>query len=158
MMVISNGNSGPGCDTTGVPATNDDGFSVGALRESGEKIAVFSSRGPAVDYDGDVIIKPDIIAPGVNVISSVPDGRYAASQGTSMAGPHVAGVVALLWSAAPELIGDLDRTEQILIDTARQIQTTERCLDSNTSDELNTDTGHGIVDAYAAVKSVLGDR
>ena len=158
MMVISNGNSGPGCDTTGVPATNDDAFSVGALRESGEKIAVFSSRGPAVDYDGDLIIKPDIIAPGVNVISSVPGGRYASSQGTSMAGPHVAGVVALLWSAAPELIGDIDQTEQILIDTARQIQTEERCLDSNTNNELNTDTGHGIVDAYAAVKSVTGDQ
>ena len=73
-----------------------------------------------------------------------------------MAGPHVAGVVALLWSAAPELIGDIDQTEAILIETARQVDTTERCLDGIDTAEFNTSTGHGIVDAYAAVKAALG--
>ena len=156
MMVVSNGNSGPGCDTTGVPATNDDAFSVGALNVSGKSVVGFSSRGPAVDYDGDIIIKPDIIAPGVEIVSSLPGDTYGPSQGTSMAGPHVAGVVALLWSAAPELIGDIDQTEAILIETARQVDTTERCLDGIDTAEFNTSTGHGIVDAYAAVKAALG--
>ncbi|MFK7804594.1 MAG: S8 family serine peptidase [Anaerolineae bacterium] len=157
MMVISNGNSGPACDTTGVPATNDDAFSVGALNPSGN-MAGFSSRGPAVDYDGDLIIKPDIIAPGVEIVSSLPGNTYGPSQGTSMAGPHVAGVVALLWSAAPELIGNIDQTEQILVATARQIQTTERCIDGVTDGaEVNTDSGHGIIDALAAVREALGN-
>ncbi|MEM8857833.1 MAG: S8 family serine peptidase [Chloroflexota bacterium] len=151
LMVISNGNSGPACDTTGVPATNDDAFSVGALSSSGT-MAGFSSRGPAVDYDGDLIIKPDIVAPGVEIISSLPGNTYGPSQGTSMAGPHVAGVVALLWSAVPELIGDIDQTEQILVESANQIQLEERCLDNQADPEINTDTGHGVIDAYAAVQ------
>jgi subtilisin family serine protease len=157
LMVISNGNSGPACHTTGVPATNDDAFSVGALNPSGT-MAGFSSRGPAVDYDGDLIIKPDIVAPGVDIVSSIPNDSYAPLQGTSMAGPHVAGVITLLWSAAPELIGDIDQTEQILIATARQINTTERCLDEKSGDDeqVSTASGHGIIDALAAVKMALG--
>ena len=154
MMVISNGNSGPACDTTGVPATNDDAFSVGALNPSGT-MASFSSRGPAVDYDGDLIVKPDIVAPGVEIISALPGDTYGPSQGTSMAGPHVTGVVALLWSAVPDLIGDIDQTEQILVKTAHQIQIEERCLDNQDDPEINTDTGHGVIDAYAAVKMAL---
>jgi subtilisin family serine protease len=55
----------------------------------------------------------------VDVWSAWPGGQYAANSGTSMAGPHVAGVVALLWSANPDLIGDIDRTEQILRETAQ---------------------------------------
>jgi subtilisin family serine protease len=72
-----------------------------------------------------------------------------------MAGPHVVGVVALLWSADPSLIGDIDRTEQILIDTA-QPYTGDRsmgCFDGGTP---NAAYGYGVVDVYAAVKEVLG--
>jgi subtilisin family serine protease len=52
----------------------------------------------------------------VRVLSAFPNSSYETTDGTSMAGPHVAGVVALVWSANPALIGDIDRTEQILID------------------------------------------
>jgi subtilisin family serine protease len=71
-----------------------------------------------------------------------------------MAGPHVAGVVALLWSAQPKLIGDIDRTERILIETARPYDGAPSGCDST---ELpNNGAGYGVVDAYAAVKAALG--
>ncbi|MEK7323941.1 MAG: S8 family serine peptidase, partial [Chloroflexota bacterium] len=123
-----------------------------AVDRSGD-VASFSSRGP-VTVDGSGRSKPDIAAPGVGVFSSLPGGTYGANSGTSMAGPHLAGVVALLWSAQPELIGDIDRTEQILIETAQPYTGVRSgCFEGNVP---NTAVGYGIVDAYAAVKMALG--
>ena len=66
-------------------------------QESGAGIANFSSRGPvAVNWH----IKPDILAPGTNIKSTVPEG-YQELQGTSMAAPHITGVVALIKEAHP---------------------------------------------------------
>ncbi len=155
MMVVSNGNSGPACNTTDVPASSDAAYSVGALNPSGEAIAGFSSRGPAIDTDGDLLIKPDIVAPGVEILSSLPGGSYGESQGTSMAGPHVAGAVALLWSAVPDLIGNIDATETILSQSARKIDVTNSCLEGADGDDLNNATGHGVLDIYAAVETAV---
>jgi len=73
-----------------------------------------------------------------------------------MAGPHLVGVVALMWSANPALVGDIDRTTQILIKTASPspLRATADCS-APLSDPNNT-TGYGLVDAYAAVKMALG--
>ncbi|KAA3644868.1 MAG: peptidase S8 [Chloroflexi bacterium] len=151
MMVVSAGNSGPTCSTIGVPATADQAFSVGAINESGV-ITGFSSRGPVL-FDGSGNLKPDITAPGDNVYSSIPNNSYAYFPGTSMAGPHVAGVVALMWSANPELIGDIDATEQILIDTAEYKQANDLC--GADDGERNNVYGYGIVDAFEAVQAAL---
>ena len=114
-VVASAGNEGPACSTINdAIALYDEVFSVGALDEAGN-LAPFSSTGP-VTVDGSGRVKPDILAPGVRVLSAFPNSSYEVTDGTSMAGPHVAGVVALVWSANPALIGDIDRTEQILID------------------------------------------
>ena len=96
-------------------------------------------------------MKPDIVAPGVNVRSSLPGSTYGENSGTSMAGPHIAGVVALLWSAQPKLIGDIDKTEQILISTARPYEGTPSGCDR--SELPSNGAGYGVVDAYAAVRA-----
>jgi subtilisin family serine protease len=70
-----------------------------------------------------------------------------------MAGPHLVGVVALMWSANPALIGDIDRTEQILNDTARQYAgSLPSCVSGG---RPNAAVGYGIVDAYEAVKQAI---
>ncbi len=117
-VVASAGNDGPRCGTVTDPiATYAGAFTVGAV-DAQRNLAFFSSAGPVM-VDGSGRTKPDIAAPGVDVWSAYPGGQYAMFSGTSMAGPHVAGAVALLWSADPTLIGDIDRTERILRETAR---------------------------------------
>jgi len=153
-VVVSTGNDGPNCATVNAPLSlYDSVFSVGALDQAGN-IAFFSSRGP-VTADGSGRMKPDIAAPGVDVLSSVPGGGYATESGTSMAGPHVVGAVALLWSAEPSLIGDIDRTEQLLTQNADPYtgDTSVGCFQGNTP---NTAYGYGDLDVYKAVKAALG--
>jgi subtilisin family serine protease len=107
--VFSNGNSGPFCSSSGSPGDYPESYSSGAYDQAGI-IADFSSRGPSAFG----IAKPNIAAPGVDVRSAFPGNSYAFLSGTSMAAPHVAGAVALLWSAAPSLIGDVTATRELL--------------------------------------------
>jgi hypothetical protein len=153
-VVASAGNDGPRCSSVDNPiAIYDASFSVGAIDRLGN-IADFSSRGP-VTLDGSNRVKPDIIAPGVNVLSALPGGSYGENSGTSMAGPHVAGVVALMWSAQPRLIGNIDRTEQLLIETARPYEGAQSgCFEGGMPSDA---TGYGVVDAYAAVQAALAE-
>lgn len=154
-VAASAGNDGPACDTISNPISlYDSVFSVGAVDSQGN-LANFSSRGP-VSADGSNRIKPDIVAPGVEVFSSLPGGTYGPLSGTSMAGPHLAGAVALLWAADPGLVGDIDRTEQILIDTARPYygaRAPGECFSDGTPNDAY---GYGLVDIYAAVGLALG--
>ena len=152
-VVVSTGNDGPSCSTVNAPLSlYDSVFSVGAIDRSGD-MAVFSSRGP-VTADGSGRMKPDIAAPGVDILSSLPGGTYGSNSGTSMAGPHVAGAVALLWSAEPSLVGDIDRTEQLLIQAADPYtgSTDIGCFTGNIP---NAAYGYGVLDVYEAVKEVL---
>ena len=105
------GNDGPSCSSIMYPpAIYASSISVGAL-DSGDHIASFSSRGP-VTIDGSNRIKPNLSAPGANVRGAVPGNGYQSGwSGTSMAAPHVAGGVALLWQANPSLVGDIDATQ-----------------------------------------------
>jgi len=149
VVVASAGNSGSGCSSVvAPPAIYDATFTVGATN-SGDSIASFSSRGP-VAVDGSGRLKPDVAAPGVGVRSSVPGGGYGLKSGTSMAGPHVAGALALLWSAAPDLIGDVDAAEQIIVGTARP--RVDLSCGGEPGGRPNNVYGWGIIDALAAVR------
>nr|WP_269474618.1 carboxypeptidase regulatory-like domain-containing protein [Phytohabitans flavus] len=104
-------------------------------------MASFSSRGAGQDGE----IKPNISAPGVNVRSSLPGNAYGTANGTSMAAPHLAGAIALLWSAAPSLVGQITATRSLLNDTATDKLDTA-C--GGTADDNNV-YGEGRLDALA---------
>jgi subtilisin family serine protease len=152
-VVVSTGNDGPKCETVESPLSlYDSVFSVGAIDQMGN-MADFSSRGP-VTVDGSNRAKPDIVAPGVGILSSLPKGTYGSNSGTSMAGPHVAGAVALIWSAQPKLIGNIDATEQLIVATAKPYTGSASigCFSSGTP---NIAYGYGVIDVYEAVKQAL---
>ena len=143
------GNSGSGCSTVkDPPGIYDAVYTVGAISGSTGTIASFSSRGP-VTIDGSNRLKPDITAPGVLVRSAIRGGGYSLLSGTSMATPHVAGAVALLWSARPELRGKVDLTENILNESAVRVMVTD-CGSTSTSIP-NSVYGFGRLDIKAAV-------
>jgi subtilisin family serine protease len=145
--VFATGNSAnnvpsPFCDTTDSPADLVESWAVGA-HNSTNTIAPFSGRGPGENGT----IKPELTAPGVDVRSSVAGDAYETLSGTSMAAPHVAGAVGLMWSAAPTLAGDIAETMRILATTAVDVDNTT-C--GGTAGNNNV-WGEGRLDAYAAV-------
>ncbi|MBK8906256.1 MAG: S8 family serine peptidase [Anaerolineaceae bacterium] len=149
VTVHSAGNSGPGCSTVDDPAgTYPASFTVGAT-DSFDTIASFSSRGPSA-FDGG--LKPDISAPGVNIRSTIRGGGYAGGyNGTSMAAPHVAGLVALLISANPGLAGNVDSIEAILQGTAVPRTTAQGCGGDTSTSVPNHVYGYGRIDALAPI-------
>ncbi len=152
VVVVSAGNAGSSCGSVNdPPAIYDASYSVGAT-SSTDTIASFSSRGP-VTVDGSNRMKPDISAPGVGIRSSVPSGGYSSMSGTSMAGPHVAGAVALLLSAVPGWIGQVDAVEERLNLTASHDVTPTGQVCGGTPDNQfpNNTYGHGRLDIYKAI-------
>ncbi|MEU8035526.1 S8 family serine peptidase [Streptosporangium sp. NPDC049078] len=141
---FSNGNvTGAGCNSSGSPGQYGSSYSAGAF-DVGNAIASFSTRGTGENGE----IKPNLAAPGVNVRSSVPGG-YGAFSGTSMASPHVAATVALMWSASPALQGDIASTRELLDRTAIDVNDT-RC--GGTAEDNNI-WGEGRLDTFAAVQA-----
>ncbi len=123
-------------------------FAVGALDISDPQnpfVASFSSRGPSTcSADPILQIKPEISAPGVNTYSTIPGGGYSSSfSGTSMATPHVAGVIALMRNANPNL--DVITIKQIIMDTATDIDAP--------GDDNNT--GNGMINAHLCVLAAI---
>ncbi len=149
-MSAAAGNTGfYGCSTVSdPPAIYQDVFTAGSVDKVGQ-ISSFSSIGP-VDLPGRSYQKPDLLAPGEQILLAAPGGTYTFASGTSFAAPHVTGVVALMWSANPELIGDIETTTRILLETAQPFNGVEPDCGSGTPG-----SGAGILDAYAAVKAAI---
>lgn len=148
-MSVSAGNTGYyGCSTVSDPlAIYEDVFSVGSVNLAGN-LSEFSSVGPVIT-DGSERLKPDLVAPGENITSSYPNGTYSSASGTSFSAPHVSGVVALMWSANPLLMGEVEATADILRDTAQPFHGIEPECGKEES------VGSGILDAYAAVLAAM---
>jgi subtilisin family serine protease len=125
VVVVSAGNSGVnGCGSVdNPPAIYDSSFTVGAT-DSSDNITSLSSRGPA---DHTNLLKPDISAPGQGIRSSLRGGGYGSKSGTSMAAPHVSGLVALLLSARPYLTGQVEAIETQIKQNALPLTTLENC-------------------------------
>lgn len=157
MVVVSAGNSGSSCGSvSNPPAIFEHSFSVGASNIDDE-MAGFSSRGPVlVDQSGR--IKPNVTAPGVNIRSAGREGSYFNASGTSAAGPHVAGAVALIISAYPNLAGRVETIETILEETAVGINSDQDCGNLSGLNVPNNTIGFGRIDVAAAVKRALEIR
>jgi subtilisin family serine protease len=156
VVVVSAGNSGPSCSSINTPAAIfEESFVVGATNFL-DSMANFSSRGPVL-VDSSGRMKPNVVAPGVSVRSCVPNGGYANYSGTSMAGPHVAGAVALLISAAPELAGKVELIEEILEQSAKPLFPPQSCGDVPTQTQPNHVEGWGRIDLWKALAFVRPD-
>jgi subtilisin family serine protease len=159
IVEVSAGNEGPGCATLRSPGDYQQSLTTGSVQHSGGSlpgtITSFSSRGVSDIHPSAFI--PDVMAPGQNIRSSLPGTGYGTMSGTSMAGPHTAALVALIWDAAPGLVGNVAATEQIIIDTAVPLsgQNGSNC-GGNYSAGPNQDWGHGTIDALAAVNAAIG--
>jgi subtilisin family serine protease len=152
---FANGNAGPLCTTAHSPGDYWNSFATGAS-DNTDSIAPFSSRGPALITG---FLKPNITAPGVNICSSVPgDGYTCGYSGTSMASPHTAGAVALLLSAAPELVGQVDLTAWVLEQTATPLLTDEGCGGDLPDTHPNNTFGYGLLNVLGAVNLAMNEQ
>ncbi len=148
--VFSAGNVGPfndgGDDSIGTPGAYPESYAVGAIRKD-EHIAKFSLRGKSTYTNK---IKPDIVAPGVNILSCIPGEKYTIYTGTSMAAPHVTGVIALMLQVNPNL--SVDQIENILNETALPLK------DEYYTTTPNNGYGYGKVNAVSAVQLAKGQE
>jgi serine protease AprX len=169
VYVASAGNDGPECNTIfHPPARYPEAFTVGSTTHTTDVASGFSSRGPAAidpeNLDEPLYLKPNISAPGSGTMAGAHirsslranDNAYGSLQGTSMAGPHVAGLVALVISANPALAGNVDRIEEIIEQSAEKKTTTEACGGDSATAVPNNTFGWGRIDALAAVNLAIG--
>ncbi|WP_219471550.1 S8 family serine peptidase [Nonomuraea rhizosphaerae] len=146
---FANGNEGPACRTSGSPGQYVISYSAGGF-DVNNALYTRSSKGEGENGE----IKPNIAAPAVNVRSSVPGNGYDSYTGTSMASPHVAATVALIWSASPALQNDVAATRPLLDSTAIDVNDTA-CGGTATDNNI---WGEGRLDAYAAVQAAPHDE
>lgn len=154
VVVVSAGNSGPDCATINTPAPIfEPSFTIGATAQN-DTIARFSSRG-LVEIDGSFRLKPNVSAPGRNVRSVIRGGEFRNFSGTSMSGPHVTGLVALMISANPDLAGQVDMIEDIIEASSIPKTTDQECGGVSGDVVPNPVYGYGRVNALKAVEMAL---
>lgn len=150
-VVFSAGNRGDeGASSIGLPGIINTSvvntFTVGMINAGlpSFPLNAFSSRGPTIcPSSGSLLIKPEVVAPGVNVRSSLPENGFGQATGTSMACPHVSGALLLLREAFPTLTGT--QLKEALYYTA---------ADLGPAGEDN-DYGMGIIDVKRAYDTLV---
>jgi subtilisin family serine protease len=136
LPIFAIGNEGAG--TSRSPGNYPETLSVGAV-DRHRQVASFSS---SIHFNRDIDPnQPDLVAPGVGIISAKPGGGYQSMDGTSMATPHVAGLAALFWQARPD--ATVDQIELAMRRTCRKLEG---------QDPLRY--GDGLVDPLAALKAL----
>jgi len=154
-LAAAAGNDGPNCSTITWPPALDAAVETVGATDANDAITSFSSRGP-VTADGSGRVKPDLVAPGAGIRVAVRDNQYAIRRGTSYAVPHLAGAVAVFWSAFGNLRGNVERTEQILEQSALHLPSAEACGGHGPTAVPNPTYGFGRIDlsaAYVAAES-----
>ncbi|MDQ0970419.1 bacillopeptidase F [Neobacillus niacini] len=131
---------GPGSITN--PANYPEAIAVGST-DSANRISWFSLMGPS-PYGGSEI-KPDLVAPGEEILSTLPNNEYGLAQGTSMAAPHVSGAIAILKQMQPNM--PIDKLKETLY--AGLIPLSDSKYPSSPNDAY----GRGILDLTGMVKS-----
>eukprot|EP01080_Neovahlkampfia_damariscottae_P003879 gene3879-7093_t len=143
-VVNAAGNSGPRCNTISEIAKFKHQLTIGALEKGKDSVARFSSLGPVPGQT-----KPELAAPGANIVSA--SGRsdsYVSKSGTSMACPTVAGAIAVLWEAVPELSRKIEETNAVLFKTSKG-QSFNIC---GTNGSPNAAVGYGTIDVEKMIK------
>ena len=155
MVVASAGNSGTqGCSTIDNPAAiYEESMTVGSI-DMNDSLSSFSSKGP-VSVDGSFRLKPNVTAPGRGVLSSIKGGRYGLLTGTSMAGPHVAGLAALIISARPDLRGQVEMIEDIIESSAIPKPDLLQCSPDDQQTSPNMSHGFGRINALLAIQEAI---
>lgn len=125
------------------PASLLEAFSVGSV-DGNNYVSKFSKRGPSTFDPSATVIKPEVVAPGNVIYSANKYGKYSYWTGTSMAAPHVSGVVALMKSVNKHISNSEIR--KILIDTATPLTDRDFVYTPNMA------YGHGLVNARKAVE------
>lgn len=150
--VFAAGNQGGGEPTPGLGSVSNPGnmlnvLTVGAV-DINKKLGSFSKKGPSAFDDTKKIIKPEVVAPGVQVRSIDALGNYVSWNGTSMATPHVVGVIALIKEANPNI--GVEEIINILEESAEPLS------DRQYAESPNMAYGYGLVNAYDAVSKIKG--
>jgi len=133
IVVAAAGNRGPESNTITSPGCALKSICVGST-DKHDVIASSSSRGPVV-WDGNYMIKPDMVAPGVSITSTKNGGGYIIKSGTSMAAPHVTGAAALILQANPDY--NPEKVKQVLKENAKNLGYDPNTQGSGRIDVLN---------------------
>lgn len=139
VVVFASGNFGTSAPVMDYPSYfNDDILTVGSINSGGVRA---SNSGYGT--------KLDVVAPGVNILSTIPGNNTEPDSGTSMASPHVAGICALMLSVNPNLTAK--QVRDIIEQTSQKVGTYSYAANAGrTNGTWNSQTGYGLVDAYAA--------
>jgi len=152
-FTAGNEGSGPSCGSVVSPGDYPESFASGAIGAD-YFVPDFSGRGPGIVPGAGV--KPDLVAPGINVCSTVPGNGYDCNySGTSMAAPHTSGAVALMWSARPALRGNVTETMNLLRYVANPSQNLGVCGRPASDPTADYSSGYGYLDARAAVEAAI---
>lgn len=158
VFAAGNDIAGVTCGSIVSPGDYSEVLTAGSVTQYND-LSSFSRVGPT--HDGR--IKPDLTAPGSSIASTTSTGNlaYRNMSGTSMAAPHVAGAVALLWAANPTLIGNYEETYALL--TQNAAPRTEEAYDAPpfatcpARSVPNNIFGYGTLDTYQAVEQAKVD-